>query len=182
MNPLWKKAKWDVVSKEDLERWYEVETALKQKPILTFFHHLLNDLQPVPDAKFYEETWDLSQDEESWGDPQMDDGLDSWEDEKFVDERPQEMKDKEAANLALFEAMAKEHPELRHFADNFLNAMGGLADLGDDEEFSDFIEMDMMCDRIWASSMNQVLDEDVDCSGESNFNLNELMYGTRSLS
>ncbi len=144
MNPLWKKAKWDVVPKEDLEAWYACESAMN--PAFLF-------------------------DDDSWGDPQMDEDLDSW-----LDERPQEMKDKEVANLALFEEMAKENPELRRIADNLLNALGGLADI-DDEDFSDFIEMDMMCDRIWMSSMNQVLDEDVDFSGDPKlfFNLNEFL-------
>jgi hypothetical protein len=177
MNPFWKKAKWDVVSKEDLERWREVETAIANPP-LSYFDRWVASLPPMPEpreldpealARFFD-------DDESWGDPQED--LDSWEEEDFVDERPQEMKDKEAANLALFEEMAKEDPELRRIADNLLNALGNsLADLGDDEEFQDFIEMDMMCDRIWSSSMNQALDESVDFSGEPElfFNLNDFL-------
>ncbi len=119
MNPSWKKAYYDVVSKEDLEKWYEVETALNQKLILTHFHHLpqldMNEIDPARLAFLLED--------ESWGDPQ---------DDEFYD---------------------------------------------DSWDLTGYFERVMLYRALQESSLNQVLDESVDFSGDPEyfFNMNEFL-------
>lgn len=123
MNPFWKKAKWDVISKEDLEKWREVEYATNYQTLNSRFQRLFAHLPPHPvELDLDELTLELLlDDEESWGDPQ---------EEEFC-------------------AQAEWEWEVKH----------GVSD------------------RIWASSMNQVLDESVDFSGDSElfFNFNEFI-------
>ncbi len=120
MNPNWKKAKWDVVPKEDLAAWYACEEAIAQKPILTFFHNLptveLPELTPEQLALIFND--------DSWGDAQ--------------------------------------EIEFAGMTSPFMNVMSEICSW----DLTDFIEMDMLCDRIRESSLNQVIDEDVDFSGD----------------
>lgn len=72
MNKAWIGACWDVVSKESLEKWYEVEDAINSTPsFFTLFSHLgFSEDLPEPDFSilFDYDSWDDYEDEwaESW--------------------------------------------------------------------------------------------------------------------
>jgi len=112
MNPYWKKAYYDVTSKEDLEKWQEVATEIHYQNVSERIRKLVSINTSIPfDPEFCDDVM-----YESWGDPQ---------EMEFCDEAAYEW-------------------EVKY----------GIAN------------------RIWESSMNQVLDEGVDCSGEPSLFIN----------
>lgn len=83
MNPHWKKACWDVVSKESLKHWQEVAYAIANPPLtaLDRLEQYLETLPPLPSSEPLDskKLITLFGDYESWGDPQEEEFSDeSW--------------------------------------------------------------------------------------------------------